>query len=91
MSTALEYWAVLSTADAAAIWDIDTSTIRHAIATGRLKPGQDCTKYGKQWVIAIDSMCRLYGPSPYVRWCKAGKPPPKRKQPQQIDGQIKLD
>lgn len=59
----VEFGRLLSLADAAKMWDIDDSTIRRAIAAGKLITGIDCKKYGKQWVIAIDAMVRLYGRS----------------------------
>lgn len=57
----IEFGRLLSLADAAKIWGMDDSTIRRAIATGKLITGIDCQKYGKQWVIATDAMVRLYG------------------------------
>lgn len=29
--------------------------------SGRLRPGLDARKYGKQWVVAKDAMIREYG------------------------------
>lgn len=51
---------LLSLAEAAEIWRIDQSTIRKAIEAGRLKPGSDCRKFGKQWVITVDAMRREF-------------------------------
>ena len=55
---------------AAAIWDLDDSTLRKAIADGRLVIGEDCTKFGKQWVVTEEAMFRLYGcPQDYTDHC----------------------
>ncbi len=51
---------LLSLAEAAEIWDLDESTIRKAIAQGRLVDGQDCRKFGKQWVITVKAMARAF-------------------------------
>lgn len=52
---------LLSAADAAEIWGIDSSAIRKAIANGRLKNHIDCKKYGKQWILTWDAMERTFG------------------------------
>lgn len=81
----------LSFADAAAIWDLDDSALRHAVAVGRLIANEDCRKFGKQWIVRISAMCRLYGHKKYVTWLKSGEEiPTRRKQPQQVEGQISL-
>lgn len=86
-----EFERLLSFGDAAAIWGLDASTLRHAVATGRLREGSDCRKYGKQWIVRVSAMCRIYGAKQYERWISAGrKLPAGRKQPQQIEGQITL-
>lgn len=51
---------LLSCGEAAKIWMIDSSAIRKAIATGRLKPGEDCCKFGKQWVVTVSAMSREF-------------------------------
>ena len=38
------------------------STLRKAITYGKLVNGVDVCKFGKQWVVSIDSMKREYGP-----------------------------
>ena len=57
----------LSLSEAAEIWEIDESTIRKAIASGKLVDGQDCRKFGKQWVITEKAMAREFrgGHSPW--------------------------
>ena len=47
--------------DATEIWGLNESTLRKAIAYGKLKNGVDVCKYGKQWVISIEAMVREYG------------------------------
>lgn len=51
---------LLSLAEAAEIWRVDESTIRKAIAAGKLYEGHDCRKFGKQWVITVDAMARVF-------------------------------
>ena len=52
---------LMSFSDAALIWGLNESTLRKAIIYGKLKNGIDVCKYGKQWVISIESMEREYG------------------------------
>ena len=52
---------LISMADATSIWGLNESTLRKAISYGKLKNGFDVCKYGKQWVVSIDSMMREYG------------------------------
>lgn len=52
---------MLSFAEAATIWNRDQSTLRKAVIDGRLKPGRDCCKFGKQWVVTADAMHREFG------------------------------
>lgn len=80
----------LSFSDAAAIWGLDDSALRHAVAAGRLKAEEDCRKYGKQWIVRISAMCRLYGAQKYQRWLDAGSEIPTRRQQQQVAGQLSL-
>ena len=47
--------------DATQLWGLNESTLRKAIAYGKLVNGVDACKYGKQWVISIDAMKREYG------------------------------
>ena len=47
--------------DATEIWGLNESTLRKAIAYGRLINGVDVCKFGKQWVITMDAMRREYG------------------------------
>lgn len=43
---------LLSLSEFATLHKVDDSTIRQAIRTGRLKIGEDCLKFGKQWVLS---------------------------------------
>lgn len=56
-----KFAGLLSLAEAAEIWQTDESTIRKAIAQGRLIDGRDCRKFGKQWVITADGMTNCFG------------------------------
>lgn len=63
---------LLSFAEAAEIWRVDQSTIRKAVSDGRLVPGHDCRKFGKQWVITVEAMARVFNrtacPHDYSPW-----------------------
>lgn len=52
---------LMSFADASELWGLNESTLRKAITYGKLVNGVDVCKYGKQWIINIDSMKREYG------------------------------
>ena len=52
---------LISMADATSLWGLNESTLRKAIVYGKLKPGIDAAKYGKQWVVALEAMKREYG------------------------------
>ena len=52
---------LISMADATTIWGLNESTLRKAIAYGKLVNGVDVCKYGKQWVLSMDAMKREYG------------------------------
>ena len=52
---------LLAFTDATELWGLNESTLRKAIAYGKLVSGVDACKYGKQWVISIDAMKREYG------------------------------
>lgn len=47
--------------DATQLWGLNDSTLRKAIAYGKLINGVDACKYGKQWVISVAAMKREYG------------------------------
>ncbi len=52
---------LISMRDATNIWGLNESTLRKAISYGKLKNGIDVCKYGKQWVVSLESMIREYG------------------------------
>lgn len=59
--TQTPFSGLLSFFDATSIWHLNESTLRKAISYGKLKPGLDVMKFGKQWVVTYDSMLREYG------------------------------
>lgn len=52
---------LLAFTDATELWGLNESTLRKAIAYGKLIYGVDACKFGKQWVISMDAMKREYG------------------------------
>lgn len=52
---------LIAFSDATQIWGLNESTLRKAIAYGKLINGQDVCKFGKQWVISSEAMKREYG------------------------------
>lgn len=52
---------LMAFSDATALWGLNESTLRKAIAYGKLVNGVDVCKFGKQWVVSIDAMVREYG------------------------------
>ncbi len=52
---------LIAFSDATELWGLNESTLRKAIAYGKLINGQDVCKYGKQWVISSEAMRREYG------------------------------
>ena len=52
---------LMAFSDATELWGLNESTLRKAIAYGKLINGVDVCKYGKQWVISIAAMEREYG------------------------------
>ncbi|MCQ2498692.1 MAG: hypothetical protein MJ133_06865 [Lachnospiraceae bacterium] len=51
----------MSFADATQLWGLNESTLRKAIAYGKLINGVDVCKFGKQWVVSVEAMKREYG------------------------------
>ena len=47
--------------DASELWGLSESTLRKAVAYGKIVPGVDARKYGKQWIANRDTMMREYG------------------------------
>ncbi len=52
---------LIALSDATQIWGLSESTLRKAIAYGKLINGQDVCKFGKQWIISSEAMKREYG------------------------------
>jgi len=52
---------LMSFGDASELWGLNESTLRKAIAYGKLKNGIDVCKFGKQWVVSAEAMQREYG------------------------------
>ena len=52
---------LMAFSDATEIWGLNESTLRKAIAYGKLVNGVDVCKFGKQWVISTKAMRREYG------------------------------
>ena len=52
---------LLAFSDATELWGLNESTLRKAIAYGKLINGIDVCKYGKQWIISMEAMEREYG------------------------------
>ena len=52
---------LMAFSDASALWGLHESTLRKAIAYGKLVNGVDVCKFGKQWVVSVDAMVREYG------------------------------
>lgn len=52
---------LMSFADASSLWGLSESTLRKAVVYGKIVPGLDARKYGKQWIVSRESMVREYG------------------------------
>ncbi len=52
---------LMAFSDATELWGLNESTLRKAIAYGKLRAGIDVCKFGKQWIITMESMKREYG------------------------------
>ena len=52
---------LIAFSDATHLWGLNESTLRKAIAYGKLINGIDVCKFGKQWVISSHAMRREYG------------------------------
>ena len=52
---------LMAFSDSTDLWGLNERTLRKAIAYGKLVNGVDVCKFGKQWVVSIDSMQREYG------------------------------
>lgn len=69
---------LLSFAEAAEIWGLSEGTLRKWVERGKLRPGRDCRKFGKQWVVSVDALMQVMKDgythwdmwTPYLRECK---------------------
>ena len=52
---------LMAFSDATELWGLHESTLRKAIAYGKLVNGVDVCKFGKQWVVSVEAMQREYG------------------------------
>lgn len=52
---------LIALSDATYLWGLNESTLRKAVSYGKLKPGEDVLKFGKQWIISRQAMIREYG------------------------------
>jgi len=52
---------VFTFSEAADLWNIDSSTLRHRVTSEKLIEGVDYKKSGKVWLITKSAMERLYG------------------------------
>lgn len=52
---------LMAFSDATELWGLNESTLRKAIAYGKLVNGVDVCKFGKQWVVSAEAMKREYG------------------------------
>ena len=52
---------LMAFSDATELWGLHESTLRKAIAYGKLVNGVDVCKFGKQWVVSVKAMQREYG------------------------------
>ena len=52
---------LMAFSDATTLWSLNESTLRKAIAYGKLVEGVDVCKFGKQWVVSVVAMKREYG------------------------------
>ena len=59
-----DFDGLLALSDAATLWGLHESTLRKAVTYGRLVPGTDILKFGKQWVVTRAAMEREYGKLP---------------------------
>lgn len=52
---------LMAFSDASSLWGLNESTLRKAVAYGKLINGVDVCKFGKQWVVSVQAMQREYG------------------------------
>ena len=52
---------LMSFSDASELWGLSESTLRKAVAYGKIVPDVDARKFGKQWIVTREAMSREYG------------------------------
>ena len=52
---------LMAFSDATTLWGLHESTLRKAVAYGKLRSGIDVCKFGKQWIVSVAAMKREYG------------------------------
>lgn len=52
---------LMAFSDATTLWGLNESTLRKAVAYGKLVNGVDVCKFGKQWIVSVSAMQREYG------------------------------
>lgn len=52
---------LLSFKEAAQLWGLDDSTLRKAVSSGKIIENTDAKKFGKQWLITVEAMERIFG------------------------------
>ena len=63
-ATQTPFDGLMAFSDATELWGLNESTLRKAIAYGKLVNGVDVCKFGKQWVVSAEAMKREYGSVP---------------------------
>lgn len=61
IETQTPFDGLMSFADASELWNLSESTLRKAVSYGKIVPGVDARKYGKQWIVSREAMEREYG------------------------------
>lgn len=61
IETKTPFDGLMSFADASELWNLSESTLRKAVSYGKIVPGVDARKYGKQWIVSREAMKREYG------------------------------
>ena len=61
VQVATPFDGLIAFSEATELWGLNESTLRKAIAYGKLINGVDACKFGKQWVVSVEAMKREYG------------------------------
>ena len=61
VTTKTPFDGLMAFSDATALWALNESTLRKAIAYGKLVEGVDVCKFGKQGIVSMVAMKREYG------------------------------